>query len=406
MGATMQTLDTKVADAGRATQGGRAQGTFDVAPPAPLSVFIGTTIEDNPVAQHFIALGEALARRGHHVMLITPHRKTDLVRPETNPAITTWPSERPTRPTDAAFLWKLARERHADVFIANFAAVNMMSLVGKFRGTPVRIAWYHTVTEQIAQDHPRPNWQRALLNLRKGVFYRMATHIVANSHASEADVRQAFHVSQERCRVFYNSLSDPLVHPHLQALSPLPRRVVCVGRLFPSKGQDVLLRAVAQLKNQDVCCQLDLVGVGPAEADYKRLADQLGISSQCRFLGRLTHSQVLAQMRSATVVASPSRNEAFGLVNIEALSVGTPLVASAVGGIREIIRDGKEGFLVEPDNPPALAARLKSLLCDEALRAQFASAARDRFLTTFEQGKIVLDQVHWLESVAAARTAK
>lgn len=382
-----------------------AQGphTFDPVPAAPLSVFIGTTLEDNPVAHHFTALAEALARRGHHVLLITPHRKTDLVKPDTNPAVMTWPSERPTRPQDAAFLWKTARERHADVFIANFAAVNMMCLVGRFCHTPVRVAWYHTVTEQIAQDHPRPKWQRAILNLRKGVFYRMATHIVANSEASEADVRQAFHVSGERCRVFYNSLSDPLVHPHLQSITPVPRRIVCVGRLFRSKGQDVLLHAVARLKQENVCCQLDLVGVGPAETEYKALAEKLGIGDQCTFHGRLRHDQVLAQMRTAWVAVSPSRSEAFGLVNIEALSVGTPLVASAVGGIREIIRDGREGFLVAPDDPSALATRLGELLCNEALRGAFAAAARERFLSTFEQGKIVREQVQWLEATAAAR---
>jgi glycosyltransferase involved in cell wall biosynthesis len=245
-----------------------------------------------------------------------------------------------------------------------------------------------------------------LLNLRTGVFYHMATDIVANSAASQADVRQTFHVPAERCRVFYNALSDPLVHPHLQALVPSPRRIVCVGRLFPSKGQDVLLRAVALLKRENICCQVDLVGVGPAETAYKQLAETLGIRGQCVFHGRLRHDQVLAQMRSAMVVVSPSRSEAFGLVNIEALSVGTPLVASAVGGIREIIRNGREGFLVAPDNAAEFARRIKELLCDEALRGDFARAARERFLSTFEQGKILREQIQWIETTAAARVSR
>ena len=104
----------------------------------------------------------------------------------------------------------------------------------------------------------------------------------------------------------------------------------------------------------------------------------------------------MKRMALATATVVPSRSEGFGLVNIESLAVGTPVVASSVGGIVEVIRDGIDGFLVPPDNPELLAERLHLLLSNSELRSTMSRNARERFLTTFEQSKVIKEQADWL----------
>lgn len=364
--------------------------------------FIGTTLGDNPVPHHFVALGDELIRRGHEVVFIAPHRRTDLETRGDNRTIYTWPSERPTHLRDGVFLQQLIRRHRPTCFIANFSAVNIMTLLGWLTRIPVRVAWYHTVSDQLRHDHATSKWKQALLCWRKQAVYRAATHVVAVSKASQEDVRTIFALPQEKCRTFHNSLADPLSHIDATA-PPIPGRLVCVGRLYPSKGQDVLLRALAILKSQFPIAHLELIGQGPSQEEYQRLARELGVADRCHFVGHLTHREVLQRMSRAIATVVPSRSEAFGLVNLESLALGIPVVASKVGGIPEIVRDGTDGFLVPPDNPETLAERLGALIGTPALRKKMRLNARQQFLCRFEQRRAVLAQADWFESILPAR---
>jgi len=235
---------------------------------------------------------------------------------------------------------------------------------------------------------------------RKKLVYRAATHLVANSNASLTDLQSVYGVPTAKCRVFFNSLADPFADHALPA-QPQGNNLVCVGRFYPSKGQDVLIRAVALLKQTFPDVRVEFLGEGPAMEECKALAEVLGVSKQCVFSGQVSHDEVLRKMSLATATVVPSRSEAFGLVNIESMAVGTPVVASAVGGIVEIIRDGVDGFLVQPDDPDALAVALRRLLENPALRSEMSSHARERFLAKFEQGRLVREQADWQEALAS-----
>lgn len=362
--------------------------------------FIGTSLGDNPVPHHFVALAKELARRGHQAVLIAPHRRIDLADPDANPAIHTWPSERPTGMRDALFLLRLIRDFQPSSMIANFGAVNLMTVIGLFARVPNRVVWYHTISGQLTRDNGSPQWKSRLLNFRKRMVYRAATHFVANSNASAADLQAVYAVPAEKCRVFFNSLADP----YIGGLSPAQvqeRKLICVGRFFPSKGQDVLIRAAAQLIRKFADLRVEFVGEGPAMESCKSLARVLGVSERCIFSGQVPHRKVLKKMSTATATVVPSRSEAFGLVNIESMAVRTPVIASAVGGIKEIIRDGIDGFLVPPDDPEALAAALKKVLSSPALRNEMSAQARQRFLTNFEQSRLVREQADWQEALVS-----
>ncbi len=348
---------------------------------------------------HFLALSEEMAQRGHQVVILAPHRRTDLEKPNGNPAVLTWPSDRPTRISDALFLQRLIHRFQPSCFIANFAAVNVMTLVGRMAQVPVRVAWYHTVSEQLAQDNPAPNWKRALFQWRKRLVYQAATRVVANSSASAEDVQKTYGLPASKCQVFSNALADPLLNSSLQNETPIPGRLVCVGRFFPSKGQDVLIRALARLQKMNPAAHVEFIGEGPARETCERLARELGVHHKCVFTGQIEHAEVLRRMARAVATVVPSRSEAFGLVNIESMAVGTPVVASKVGGIVEIVRDGQDGFLVPPDDPWALEVKLELLLQSRHLRHEMRGNARQQFLQRFEQRRAVQEQANWHEAL-------
>lgn len=357
--------------------------------------FIAASWRDRVVPNHFRTLAEELTARGHRVVLLLDSWEEPLVDAGDNPAVYTWPSFRPTGWADARFLWRLLRRYRPAAVVANFGAVNLMMVLGWLSGTPCRVAWYHTLSTQIAADTSLPSWKLTLLQWRKRAVYATATHLAANSQASADDAQNAFGVSGEKTCVWPNSLPDPLVPDGPD--EPVSRNgIVCVGRLDPSKGQDVLLRALARIGGS---ISVTLIGNGAMEATCRELATEIKEEIPVEFIESVPHDEVLARMAQADLVVSPSRSEAFGLVNVEALAVGTPVVASRVGGIPEIVRDGVDGLLVPPDDPQALAAALQRLLDDPGLRATMGQNARQRFLSTFERSAVVGQQADWLERI-------
>lgn len=361
--------------------------------------FIGTTLADNPVPQHFVALAKELAKRGHKTLIIAPHRRVDLEDHTANPAVYTWPSERPTKLSDSRFLRELFRQCSPSCLIANFAAVNLMMTQGWLCRVPMRVAWYHTISSQLKMDNPKKGLKEALFQWRKRFVYHTATHLAANSMASAQDVHQVFGVPPSKCRVFHNSLADPEETFSLSPELPITGRIICVGRFDHSKGQDVLIKALSTLQKKVPSAHIEFIGEGPSQNFCKQLACQLGILEKCTFSGRVTHNEVLKRMSTSVVTVVPSRNEAFGLVNIESMAVGTPVVASEVGGIPEIVRNGLDGMLVPPENADALASALKTLLTDIHLRREMRVNARQQFLSKFELSHAVREQANWFERI-------
>lgn len=151
-------------------------------------------------------------------------------------------------------------------------------------------------------------------------------------------------------------------------------RVGIVGRLSPVKGHDVLFEAMRLLRHKDRV-RLDVFGTGPLEADLRRLAAALGPDTVA-FHGFV--SDVLPTMASLDCLAMPSRNEGLPYTLLEAMHLGLPIVASRVGGMKEILSDGKTALLFEAGDAAALAAHLDALASDAALGARLGESARTR----------------------------
>ena len=151
-----------------------------------------------------------------------------------------------------------------------------------------------------------------------------------------------------------------------------PGRLVvgAVGRLVPEKGFDVLIHAMVELAD----AELVLMGDGPARAELEDLARRLGVRDRITFTGWVEPPWAVRQR--CDVLAVPSRVEGFGLVAVEGLLAGIPVVASRVGGLPEVIEDGVTGLLVEPGDSGSLARALGVLAADAVLRSDLAERGR------------------------------
>jgi glycosyltransferase involved in cell wall biosynthesis len=157
-------------------------------------------------------------------------------------------------------------------------------------------------------------------------------------------------------------------------------RVLNVGLMTENKGQLDLLEAFAEALRHNPLAELVIGGDGPVRGRLEAAADRLGVKDQVQFLGMLDRHQVREQMRQADVFVLSSHYETFGIVAIEALACGTPVIATRCGGPDCILNDG-DGLLVPPRDPAALAAAMRqmseSIECYE--RASIAAACRRRF---------------------------
>lgn len=359
------------------------------------------TWSDSPVSTHFRALAGGLVKRGHQVVFLVDKHNYDVEDHDGNPAVYTWPSPRPTRLRDAIFLRSIIDKYRPDCMVSAFGSTNVMLAVGWWMGIPCRATWYLTLTDAIVIDDQLSTFKFRLLQRRKRWVYSLATHVLPNSAAGKQDACDQYGIPEDKCTVLYLSLPDPTPELGDQPIEVQPYRTICVGRLHPTKGQDVLLSAIPHLAKEFPEAVFEFVGDGPCRADCEQLATDLGIDDHVQFSGRVPHDEVMRRMAAATVSVVPSRSECFGLVNIESLATGTPVVASDVGGIGEIFDDGVEGYLVPSEDPQALADRLSAILGDHNLRARMSESALRRF-EKFEQGRLIAQQVEWFESLVAS----
>jgi glycosyltransferase involved in cell wall biosynthesis len=170
-------------------------------------------------------------------------------------------------------------------------------------------------------------------------------------------------------------------------------RLLCIGRLIPIKGHLVLLRALAQARAQVPAVTLDVAGRGPLEPALKAYVRELGLEDGVRFLGFV--SPVQSAIENAAIVVVPSLGEGFGMVALEAMERARPVIASAVGGLPEIVADGKTGLVVPPADAEALAEAIVALVSDLPRAEAMGRAGRDRALVEFTPQRCV-DRVEGL----------
>jgi glycogen synthase len=205
-----------------------------------------------------------------------------------------------------------------------------------------------------------------------------AWRVIVCSQAMQCEVKGLFGLGDDKVAVIPNGIDLP---PIGKAPARAPygthgdRLLFHVGRLVPEKGAGVLLQAMPLLMRRHPV-RLVIGGVGPFEAELKRRAAQLGVADRVHFPGFLPDADVQALYRAADAAIVPSTYEPFGIVALEAMAAGAPLVATETGGLAEIVRHGENGLKAVPGDPVSLAEQIDLLLTDQALASRLAGSAR------------------------------
>jgi phosphatidylinositol alpha-mannosyltransferase len=167
-----------------------------------------------------------------------------------------------------------------------------------------------------------------------------------------------------------------MLPPEAASLQPY---LLFVGRLEQRKGLEVLLRAMPAILVRVPRIRLVVVGSGPLETSCRRLASRLDIAGRVHFLGGIDGDDLPGWYAGAELYVSPALSgEAMGIVLIEAMASGVPVVAADIAGYDEVVTTGLDGLLVPPGNPGALAAAVGELLADPDRRSRLAGAGRER----------------------------
>lgn len=257
------------------------------------------------------------------------------------------------------------------------------------------IQMYHTLghmKNQIAQEE-RHRASPARIEGEQRIA-QFANRLVAATPTEYEQLRHHYGADGDKIAVIPPGVDLCNFHPRRKldvrrrlGLPPDRRIALFVGRIEPLKGIDTILQAtdVLRAENPELVKQLTVAIVGGSpwaaqvDAEMARLQTlraELKLERAVRFLGARQQAVLPAFYSAADVVLMPSHYESFGMVGLEAMACGAPVIAAQVGGLAHLVKDGLTGFLVPPRAPMALAERMDLLLTDELLRWQMGRAAR------------------------------
>jgi D-inositol-3-phosphate glycosyltransferase len=341
-------------------------------------------------------LSREMAKRGHAIDIFT--RRTDASTPEVTVIDGTRVIQVAAGPLDAS---KTAQRRHLETFrkgVMSFAErhgaeydlVHSHYWMSGWVGQTLADCWkaphvvmFHTLAEAKNQHHlgeREPKYRIAA----ERVVARGADRVICASDSERQTLTEEYGVSPGRLTVVPCGVDIEKFRP-LDAraaraslgLDPDVPVLLFIGRIEPLKGIDVLIRAASQLDGK-----FQLLVVGGDEKDAQKthdlhvLAEEVGVEGKVVFGDAVPHDELPRYYNAASICVVPSYYESFGLVALEAMACGVPVIASRVGGLKETVQDGRTGYLVPWRCPEPFAERLDLLLTNEPLRKSLGEEAR------------------------------
>ena len=233
---------------------------------------------------------------------------------------------------------------------------------------------------------------------RHGIDKQLFRHVVEHSatlvtvcDANEAHIRsELLPGSSHPVVVIPNGLPDDVVE-HLPTVTQRGNSLLAVGRLVEKKGFDVLIDACDELRRRGIEVSCDIAGGGDLIDDLAAQIDRLSLGDEVRLLGPVPRERVMELMSTARVLAVPcvtgtdGNRDALPTVVLEAMLVGLPVVATPIGGIEEMVRDGREGIIIPERDTTALADAIERLLRDDSEWNRLSAAGPERVAQRFTQ---------------------
>ncbi|KUH65446.1 glycosyl transferase [Mycolicibacterium novocastrense] len=372
---------------------------------------------------HVAQLSAALARRGHQVTVYTRRDNRDLpdrvVTPEgyTVVHVTAGPAEPVPKDELLSYMGPFAQFLDAewaadrpDVAHAHFWMSGIATqLAARHLNLPA-VQTFHALgvvkrRHQGAQDTSPPDRLRL-----EATVARSATWVAATC-TDEVFELVRMGRSRNRISVVPCGVDLDLFNPEGPVAPRSARhRIVSVGRFVPRKGFDVVVRALSHLPDTELVIvggpDRSQLGSDPEARRLLSLATELGVSDRVKLYGSVSRTDMPAVLRSADVVACTPWYEPFGIVPLEAMACGVPVVASAVGGMLDTVVHDVTGHLVKPQRPDEVAKAVKGLLRDDFLRQSMGAAGRDRARARYSWDRVAADSQRIYDRLVPVRVAQ
>lgn len=261
-------------------------------------------------------------------------------------------------------IFKIIRSVKPDAVLSNFSYVNPALLFGKIFGVNKNIVWFPSLNEQTGAS---------LINVFiKRNFLKLADVVIANSHHTKDELHYDFKISKSKIETipFWSSITEGNMARNVNRNSEV-LKIGCPGRLVEHKNQKLILEALAYFKKIDY--QFFIAGNGPNKNKLEEQCKQLGIHEQVVFSGNLSATDMISFYRDMDVVVLPSLSEAFGLVFIEAISLGCPVIVSSKFGALTFIdnKDVLESIAFDPKSNEDLIEKLKPYFNNTGLSSEY-----------------------------------
>lgn len=341
-------------------------------------------------------------RRGHGVVVLTARHPASLPADETVQGIDVYrlawemPNGSPPGmarfarcyPADMAATVRLLRQQNIDLIHVHCLSANGFYALGAARltGLPLVVTTHGERTMdagKLYQKSVTANWTFKRLMAR-------AAYVTACSEQTLGDARQFIGSPLTgKSRAVYSGFS-PEEFDAGQTPYPHPRPYLfAIGRVVPQKGFDVLIDAYARLYARvPDAPDLLIAGDGAERENLQKRVGELGLTDRVHLIGFADRPKTVSLFRGCEMFILPSRQEPQGIVSLEAMACGKPVVASHVGGVPEVVQDGITGLLVPRENADALAGAIESLLADPEKARTLGEAGRARAVSLFTWPRI------------------
>lgn len=269
-------------------------------------------------------------------------------------------------------LHRIMREEKPDVVHTHLDVIKYAVAAAFLAGVPKCVHTVHNVAEKEAEGKA----QRKI----NGFYFRRGWSVpVALSPEVQSSIVAFYGLKKERVPVAYNGVDLSRCKPKENYSGGENFHILHIGRFNEQKNHGMLLRVFRKLALENPDLRLDLLGDGELRQEMERLAEDLGIKGKVSFLG--AQSNVYPYLHEADLFLLPSRYEGMPMTLIEAMGTGLPIVATAVGGVPDMLQNGVDGFTVSCEEGAVVGA-CEALMGNEALREKLGRAARknaDRF---------------------------
>ena len=343
-----------------------------------MKILLFHTYNQSFLSSFFKELALMLSERSYEIKIISLKKRPEVI--EVAPGFTIQILKKKSKWQDYLSIFNLIKTEKPDIVISNFSYVNPSILFGRLLGVKKNIVWFHTLTQQL-----NPDKSQLLL---KSIFLKYASRIIVNSEYLKEDLEKNYSIPSAKILPipFWSSL-ETKSSGRKRVRQNATLKIGCPGRIEEVKNQQIIIDALADL-NLGMPWRLFIAGSGSNEEVLKSKIHTNNLEDEVDFLGVLSIEKMQQFYKEMDLIILPSKFEAFGLVLIEALSVGCPVLVSKKFGALTYIKDQEflRKYTFNPQNPNDLKDRLENFISN---REEPVDYFRNIYTSHFQKGKIV-----------------